>query len=539
MVNRDKPAHPDAKAEEAVLKPRSAACEPAFRDLVQAVTDYAIFALDPNGYILTWNKGAERLKGYRPDEIIGQHFSIFYTAADIASQHPQEELKIAYAMGRFEEEGWRIKKDGSRFWGNISIQKIVDASGQFVGFAKVTRDLTERREALIKLQESEERFRLLVESVQDYAILTLDPQGYVMTWNLGAERIKGYKAAEIIGQHFSRFYTDEDLENEKPNMELRAAAEKGRFEDEGWRVRKDKGLFWANVVITALRDSKGILRGFAKVTRDLTARKRAEEKLQELNENLERKVLERTAELTGLTARLEVAVKARDEFLSVASHELKTPLTSLKLQVQMRKRAIKKRGDGAFTIDALRGMADDDERQISRLTRLVDDMLDINRLTSGKLSLNLEHVNLGMLADEVTQRMLPQLEACGCRLAMEHHGDVEGGWDPYRMEQVLTNLLTNAMKYGQGKPVRVMVRGSNQNVELSVEDHGLGIAPEHQERIFEQFERINASHAATGLGLGLYIVRQIVEEHGGRVYLRSKVGEGSTFVVQLPRREGS
>jgi len=234
------------------------------RLLVESVRDYAIFALDPAGRVLTWSAGAARMKGYGRTEIIGQHFSIFYPREAIAEGKPERELEIARHTGRLEDEGWRVRKDGSKFWANVIITALHDELGDLVGFAKVTRDLTARRLDEENLRRSEERFRLLVESVRDYAIFMLDPEGYVATWNAGAERIKGYRASEIVGRHFSVFYPEEKVAERFPEFELETAAREGHFEDEGWRVRKNGSQFWANVVITALRDRTGQLVGFAR-----------------------------------------------------------------------------------------------------------------------------------------------------------------------------------------------------------------------------------------------------------------------------------
>jgi len=243
--------------------------------LVESVTDYAIFMLDPEGRVATWNAGAEHIKGYREDEIIGRHFSKFYRSEDVWKC--ASELATATREGRVEDEGWRVRKDGSLFWATVVITCLRDTSGAIVGFAKVTRDTTERRLVQESLRQSEERLRLLVESVKDYAIFMLDPRGVIATWNVGAERIKGYRAQEIIGQHFSVFYPEEDVRAGKCEQELEVAAREGRVEDEGWRIRSDGTRFWANVVLTALRYDSGELVGFAKVTRDLTERRRAEE----------------------------------------------------------------------------------------------------------------------------------------------------------------------------------------------------------------------------------------------------------------------
>ncbi len=268
------------------------------RLLVHGTTEYAIFMLDPDGRVVTWNAGAERFKGYKADEIIGEHFTKFYPQEAIDRGWPAHELKVSTAEGRFEDEGWRVRKDGTQFWANVVITALRDAQGHLRGFSKVTRDLSERKKAEEALRRSEERFRLLVEGAKDYAIFLLDPQGHVASWNPGAERIKQYKADEIIGQHFSRFYPQEALDRGWPAHELKVAKAEGRFEDEGWRVRKDGTQFWANVVITALHDEAGTFRGFSKITRDLTERKKSEENARRLvEEATARRVAEENARL--------------------------------------------------------------------------------------------------------------------------------------------------------------------------------------------------------------------------------------------------
>lgn len=287
-----------------------------FRILVEQVTEYAIFLLDTTGHIISWNAGAERLKGYKAEEITGQHFSRFYRPVDLWKC--DHELNVALREGRVEDEGIRVRKDGTVFWANVVITALRDETGTHVGFAKVTRDLTERRRAEETLRESEERFRLLVESVKDYAIFMLDPSGVVTTWNIGAERINGYRADEILGHHFSRFYPEVDVRAGKCEMELERAAADGRFEDEGWRLRKDGTPFWANVVITRLKDATGRLVGFAKVTRDLTERRRAEEERARLGE-LAR---ERIARLSALSEALAGALSIEDVARAVIANSL-------------------------------------------------------------------------------------------------------------------------------------------------------------------------------------------------------------------------
>ena len=274
--------------------------EGRYRLLVEAVTDYAIYMLDASGIVTTWNPGAQRFKGYAANEIIGQHFSRFYTEDDRKTGLPNRALETAEREGKFEAEGWRVRKDGSRFWAYVVIDPIRDRSGQIIGFAKITRDLTERKAAEQVLHRSEEQFRLLVQGVSDYAIYLLDLEGNITSWNLGAQRIKGYFANEIIGQHFSRFYTDEDRAAGLPELALETVRKQGRFEKEAWRVRKDGSRFWAHVIIDPIRDDEGSAIGYAKITRDITERRKAEEELQKAREfSLQAQKLEAIGQLTG------------------------------------------------------------------------------------------------------------------------------------------------------------------------------------------------------------------------------------------------
>ena len=274
--------------------------EARYSILVNGITDYAIYMLDPDGYVTSWNPGARRFKGYEADEIIGQHFSRFYTPEDRAAELPRRALETAAAEGKYETEGWRVRKDGTLFWTHVVIDPIWSPAGDLVGYAKITRDLSERKVAETALKRSEEQFRLLVQGVTDYAIYMLDEGGHVVSWNAGAQRIKDYTAEEIIGQHFSRFYLEEERESGVPQRGLEIAAREGRFEKEGWRVRKDGSRFWANVVIDAIRDDRGELIGFAKVTRDVTEKKEAQRSLDEAREALfQAQKLEAVGQLTG------------------------------------------------------------------------------------------------------------------------------------------------------------------------------------------------------------------------------------------------
>lgn len=510
------------------------AAEEKFSLLVESVRDYGIFLIDPQGHILSWNSGAERIKGYTADDVIGKHFSIFYSDADIQRNHPKHELELAIKNGKYEEEGWRIRKNGTKFWANVVITPLKDKTGTHVGFAKVTRDLSERRESEERLRKSEERLRKMFEGIKDYAMIMLDPEGHVTSWNEGARRIKGYEANEIIGQSFKKFYPPQDIQMGKCEYELVEAAETGRFEDEGWRIRKDGTKFWASVLITAIRDENNNLLGYSKVTRDITDRKRSEDLLKMAYTNLEKRVEERTGELMKINDQLQEAVRTRDEFLSIASHELRTPLTPLKLQVQnfisnVRKKTIKDMPD-----ERLQRMGDTCERALTRLTTLIDNLLDVSRINSGKLNLSMEDVNLQDLADEILDRYKYDIQSSGSVVTTEVKQPVIGYFDRLRIEQVFTNLLTNALKYGNKKPIRIEISKERGFAKIIFRDAGMGISASDFERIFERFERLADNTNVAGLGLGLFITKQIIEAHGGNIEVSSKESEGTSFTVWLP-----
>lgn len=371
------------------------------------------------------------------------------------------------------------------------------------------------------LLRGEVAFRLLVEAVVDYAIFLLGPDGRVLTWNLGAQRIKGYAADEIIGSHFSRFYTAEDREADRPRFVLQRATEYGRFEDEGWRVRKDGSRFWADVVITALRDDPSSPPyAFVKITRDLTERRAAEEQQRNL-----------AAEQRGRLA-AEEALVARDRFLSIASHELRTPVASLQLATESLLRAHERgRLDATRTETGLRRIM----AATSRLGELLDELLDVSRLTSGVDTPRRTPTDLVALVREVADRF-GEDETDG-RI---HVSAPEALWleaDAARLDQVVSNLLDNGLKYsGSGDPVELSLIDAGSEVEIKVSDRGIGLDAETKDRIFEAFGRgANAEHYQ-GIGLGLYISQRIVSRHGGRIQASGRAdGPGSTFTVTLPR----
>jgi PAS domain S-box-containing protein len=305
--------------------------EADLRLLVESVVDYAIFMLDPSGAVLTWNAGAERIEGYSSDDILGRHVSTFHLPEDVESGKPQRELERALAEGRAEDEGWRVRKDGSRFWANVVVAALRDGDAMR-GFSVVIRDLTERRRAEEELRQAEKRFHDLVDAVSDYAIFMLDEHGRVKTWNVGAQRIKGYAPEEILGRDYATFFPPEDAAEGKPGRILETVRRTGRYEEEGWRVRKDGSRFWANVVLTAVTRPDGELAGFAKVTRDLTERKRADETAKELireqaaraaAERAEVRVRESEERYRDLSARLDVILEGVTDGILVQDRDFK------------------------------------------------------------------------------------------------------------------------------------------------------------------------------------------------------------------------
>lgn len=487
--------------------------------LVDNVRDYAIFALDTRGYVLSWNQGAERLKGYAPNEIIGRHFSTFYPPEDIAANKPANELREAERDGRLEEEGWRLRKDGTRFWANVVITALRDRTGRVIGFAKVTRDLTERRRAEDALRESEERFRLLVHSVRDYAIFMLDPEGRITSWNEGAQRIKGYRADEIIGRHFSTFYPAEDVARGKPKWELEVVAREGKYEEEGWRVRKDGSLFWANVLISAVRGKDGAILGYAKVTRDLTERRAAQE---------------RAISDARRLAEAETASRTKSEFLAAMSHELRTPINATLGYVELIEMGL-----GGPINEQQQEYLSRVRRSQERLLTLITDLLNYSRIEAGKVDYHLAPVSAVEVVDTVIPLVLPQATAKG--ISVTRPSCPEGlvaTADRQRAEQVVLNLLSNAVKFAPtGGHVVVSCGSADHAITISVADDGPGIPADQQSLIFEPFVQLGRSLASghEGTGLGLAISRDLARAMRGDVSVASVPGEGATFTLTLPR----
>ena len=524
-----------------------------YRLLVESIADYAIFALDAGGHVLSWNPGAERFKGYKAHEIIGKHFSVFYPQEKIDEGFPQHELEIAAREGRFEDEGWRVRKDGTQFWANVVITALRDAGGRLVGYAKVTRDLTERRRAEEALRLSEEHFRQLVEGVRDYGIIMLDPDGRIASWNEGAERVIGWPAAEIVGQPLATLYPPEDVVAGRPERELEIAAHDGRYEEEGWRVRRDGTRFWASVVVRPVRNREGKLVGYAKVTRDLTERREAQERAIEDASRLAAEEAARTAaearaaELRELADRLreqtdalerrnreaEEANRAKLDFLRAMSHELRTPLNAIGGYAELL--ALGVRG----TLSA--AQAEDVER-IRRSQRhllgIINDILNFARLDAGQLTYDLVDVPVPALLDDVVPMVAPQAALKAIRFSVgpcPERAVVRA--DRAKAEQVLLNLLSNAVKFTPaGGAVSLSCDVGERAVTIAVRDTGVGIPADKLGAIFEPFVQVGRSLArpTEGTGLGLAISRELARAMHGDLFAESAEGQGSTFRLVLP-----
>jgi PAS domain S-box-containing protein len=491
--------------------------------LIDAVVDYAIYMIDLDGRILSWNSGAQRLKGYQPAEIIGQHFSRFFTPEDLQKELPQAALAAVVKTGKFETEGWRVRKDGTRFWALVVIDAVRDETGELIGFAKITRDMTERQVAQQRLLNSERRFRLLVEAVVDYSIFQLDPQGFIATWNAGAQRIKGYAAHEVIGSHFSCFYTQEDQEVGLPAKALRAAKERGKYEAEGWRVRKGGTQFWASVVIDPIWGDDQELLGFAKVTRDITERMQAQLALKATQEQLAAaQKMEAVGQLSGGIAH------DFNNLMMIVLGNLETAQRNATQENPTLQRSITNAMRGAQRASALTSRL----LAFSRRQPLNPKRIDVNQFLRGSVEFLQRSLGERISIDAIEQAGLWDIEA-----------------DPNHLEAALVNLAINsrdAMPDG-GKltieAANVTVDREAQRLDpelvageyvvVCFEDTGVGMSPDVLSHVFEPF--FTTKEVGQGTGLGLSQVYGFVKQSGGHVKVESGLGKGTTVKIYLPR----
>ena len=490
--------------------------------------NFSIIATDAKGVIQIFNVGAERMLGYSAAEVMNK-----ITPADISD--PQEVIARAKALSLelattitpgFEALVFKasrgiediyelsyIRKDGSRFPAVVSVTALRDAEDAIIGYLLIGTDNTARKQAEEKLRWTEESFRLMVESVTDYAIVMLDPEGRVLSWNTGAERIQGYHAEEIVGQHFSRFYPGEDVINGKVQRDLEAVIANGHFEDEGWRVRKDGSSFWANVVYTAIRDQLGNLRGFAKLTRDLTERRQVE------------------AALTDAKFAAEKANLAKSDFLSSMSHELRSPLNAILGFAQLLESDFPPptRSQTASIEQILQGGW--------YLLKLINEILDLSAIESGRMSLSPEPVSLIEVILECQTMIESQAQKRGIQITFTQF---DNQWfvhaDRTRVKQVLINLLSNAIKYNRDRGTVVVdcTAVSPERIRISITDTGAGLPPEKLAQLFQPFNRLGQENSTEeGTGIGLVLSKRLVELMEGVIGVESTVGVGSVFWIEL------
>ena len=496
--------------EKEIIAAGTASHDYRYRLLVESVTDYAIYLLDTRGMVSSWNPGARRFKGYEAHEIIGKHFSEFYTEEDRATGLPQRALREAETKGTFENEGWRVRKDGTRFWALVVIDPVRDDTGALVGFAKVTRDLTERREAEETLRQSEERFKLLVQGVVDYAIYMLDADGIVTNWNAGAEHIKGYAADEIVGKHFSIFYSEEDRLAGAPQKALATAAREGGFETEAYRVRKDGSRFLANVVIDPIRNEAGSVIGFAKVTRDITQRRAAQEALDRAQENLvQSQKIEALGRLTGGIA-----------------HDFNNLLMAVLGSLELLKKRLPEGDSKSFRL------LDNAVAGAKRGAALTQRMLAFAR----KQELKPEAISIPKLVEDMRelleQALGPRIDLI-TRLAKDLPNVLADG---NQLEAALLNLTVNARDaMPAGGSVTITAEADGSEVVLRVSDTGVGMDADTLKRATEPFF---STKGAKGTGLGLSMVHGLMAQHKGMLNIRSRIGRGTDVELLLPATDG-
>lgn len=494
--------------------------------LVERITDYAVYVVDAQGCVMTWNAGAQRMKGYTAREAIGCHISQFYTEADRNRNEPDRALNTAQQEGRFATEGWQVRKNGSRFWADVSLYRIGENSDDVAGYAKVTRDITNHKRSRETL--SDERFRLLVEGVTDYAIYMLDPLGNIATWNAGAERFKGYRAEEILGQHFSRFYTPEDLASGVPDHALRTAREVGHFEAEGWRLRKNGSRFWANVVIDPIRASDGELIGFTKITRDLTERRESQLELENAREALfQAQKMEAVGKLTGGVA-----------------HDFNNLLSAIRGSLELAQRRMQAGEDISLFLDNAR-------QAVDRGAELTQRMLAFAR----KQELRIEEVDLAAAVSSMAELLGHTIGPTVEIYSQFPLSLPKARTDRTQFELALVNLIVNARDaMPQGGRITISARtgsppargAARDNARptgdgaddpgyvcLSVSDQGTGMDADTLARAAEPF--FTTKGIGEGTGLGLSMVQGMLEQCGGSLNLLSEPGAGTTAELWLPR----
>jgi len=524
--------------------------EVRYRLLVESVTDYAIYMLDPEGRIVTWNMGAERLKGYKAEEVLERNYSIFFVPEDAETGLPAQELATAALEGRYETHAWRRRKDGTKFWALVTLTAIRGPEGELHGFAKVTRDMTAQKaaeEAARSHNAELERYRFIVQNVCEYAIYTLDAKGRFTSWGMEAARGSGYTEEEVLGRDYSILFTPEEIAAGEPQRVMEEAARTGNCTTSSWRRRKDGALFWVFGSLTAVRDKAGELTGYIRVARDMTAQKRLEESLEKLASDLEIRVTERTRELEATVAELQRKNQEVEAFVHIVSHDLRAPLVNvqgfvreleesgkhLKAVIQSCPNREQCWGGVQPVLDEeISGALHFISASTTKFERLINALLGLSR--QGRQVYQLERVNVWELATNSVatfQQAIAETEA-----EVEIGALPSATADATALGQVFSNLIGNSLKYrSPERPLKVEIGGQveEEMVHYWVQDNGLGIPEYGMARLFQVFQRFH-SQQAEGEGMGLAIAHRIVERLGGKIWAESREGEGTTFHFSLP-----
>jgi PAS domain S-box-containing protein len=476
-----------------------------YHRMIEEIQDYAIILLDRNGFIQNWNKGAEKIKLYTEAEATGKHFSMFYLEEDLARNLPSILIEEARQTGRAGQEGWRKRKDGTRFWGSITITALHDDDNNVIGFSKVTRDLTDKKMAEDFLKMSEERYHQMIAEVQDYAIILLNEHGIIENWNAGAQNIKGYRAAEVVGKKFEIFYTPEDRENKLPDRLLDEARKTGKAVQEGWRVRKDGTRFWGTIVITALHGKNNEIIGFSKVTRDLTQKKLDDQRL------------------LAYTAELEIQNNELEQFAYVASHDLQNYL------------------DEAFVKKYFTKL----DQSAKRMGLLIKSLLNYSRLAKDKSEI--DDVDLNVVLDEIKQDFELMIEEKHAVITSEKLPIIKG--NHIQLGQLFANLISNSLKFSE-KNTRIKISSAvvtkdqipdapplliaRKYLQINFEDNGIGFEQQYEKVIFSLFQRLHGKQDYAGTGIGLALCKKIVENHNGYITATGELNKGAKFMIYLP-----
>jgi PAS domain S-box-containing protein len=478
--------------------------------------------LDLKGCITEWNAGAQQLFGYAAGEIVGQEGRIIFTPEDLAKGQDELEMKTALESGRAVDERWHMRKNCDRFWGSGMMMPFLDSRGRPVGFIKILQDQTDRMRMREALERNAEFYRSMVETAEDYAIYMLDRTGHVESWNTGAERIEGYRAEEIIGQHFSIFFTDEDVRKHLPAQELERAEKEGKSRTEAWAVRKDGSKFRSDWTLTPIRNHAGEIRGFCKIAHDVTARKEAEDQIRSLTNDLEERVWRRTAQL-------EASNKELESFSYSISHDLRAPLRHVSAYVD-----ILREENGPELSAGARIYLEKISTSAERMSQLIEDLLNFSRSSSAEIQV--KTVDLSALVNEVIFELSEESAGRRVKWVIERLPHVLA--DPAMLRQVLTNLISNALKYTRNRVAPRIELGSSENEKefiCFVRDNGVGFDMHFAGKLFGIFQRLHSNTEFPGTGIGLAIVQRTIHRHGGRVWAEGSLGTGATFYFSLPK----